>query len=232
MTDNPNSLEVSLIRSAARGHATAVLLLLQQDADPEYLNSLALTLAAANGHLECVKILAPISDTLADNSEALCQAATNGHVQCVEFLIPISDAAAENSGALCLAARNGHVECVNALIPKAEPLDATNALCIAAFEGHPECVALLLPLSASMRHTLNAFCSAAECGHVRVAELMLAHEPRISRALDFNELLSSAVARGHHDLAALFSSIIDKASLSSTVPQIQKTSSSAPSPRL
>lgn len=233
MTDKPNSLDMSLIRNAAIGHATQVTLLLGHGADPEYLNSLALTLSAANGHLECVKILAPLSDPLADNSEALRQAAENGRVECVEFLIPISEAAADGSAALCSAAQNGHAECVNALIPKAAARNASDALCLAASEGYVECVALLLPISACIAYTINAFYLAAGNGHARVAELILAGEPHLFGSLDFNNLLDSAVARGHHNLAALFSSIIDKAALRSTVPEIQETtSSSAPSPRL
>lgn len=79
----------------------------------------ALMLAAENGHVECVELLIPISDPLAEyeDSNPLTTAAFNGHADCVKLLIPVSDPKSGNNGALQWAALNGHVECVKLLIP-------------------------------------------------------------------------------------------------------------------
>jgi ankyrin repeat protein len=59
--------------------------------DPKALDSNALRWAAANGHLEIVKLLIPVSDPKAGGSYALRLAAENGHLEIVKLLIPVSD---------------------------------------------------------------------------------------------------------------------------------------------
>ena len=46
--------------------------------------------AAENGHLECVKILAPLEKGMKDNEDntALMLAAERGHLECVKILVP------------------------------------------------------------------------------------------------------------------------------------------------
>ena len=78
--------------------------------DPKAYDSFALRYAAANGHLEVVKILLPVSDPRANGSQALQWAAENGHLEIVKLLLPVSDPKANDSEALQAAALKGHLE--------------------------------------------------------------------------------------------------------------------------
>ena len=77
---------------------------------PKARGSWALRWAAANGHLEIIKLLLPVSDPRANDSQALRGAAANGHLEIVKLLLPVSDPKANDSEALQAAALKGHLE--------------------------------------------------------------------------------------------------------------------------
>jgi ankyrin repeat protein len=81
-----------------------------------------------NGHIECVKLLIPVSNPKDRYSSALQLAARHGHTQCVELLIPVSNPKAHNSYALQEAAVHGHTQCVELLYPVSDPMVALKQL--------------------------------------------------------------------------------------------------------
>jgi len=107
------------------------------------INTQHLLNAADQGNTAEVQRLISISD-LAFNNEALRRASAHGHVECVKMLIPVSNPKHNDSSALQWASANGYVACVKELIPVSEPKAQNNeALVAAAFYGHHECVDLL-----------------------------------------------------------------------------------------
>ena len=56
--------------------------------------------AAANGHLDCVKILAPLEKGMINSNKwtALMWAAWNGHFECAKILAPLEKGMKTNSG--------------------------------------------------------------------------------------------------------------------------------------
>lgn len=83
----------------------------------------ALQEAALYGHVECARILAPLSNPMLDDSLALRWAANIGSSEIVELLIPRSDPSAHNWTALTWAIDSGRDSCVNLLLPLFEPSD-------------------------------------------------------------------------------------------------------------
>jgi len=115
---------------------------------PREQKSVALRRAAEYGHVECVKLLLPVSNPKDLNSDALRLAAQNGHAECVKLLIPVSDPCNENSVALVCAALNRHVECVRLLIDVSQPKrDNSRALQWASFNNDQACFDLLYAVS-------------------------------------------------------------------------------------
>lgn len=92
------------------------------------LNNEALRRAAAHGHVECVKMLIPVSNPKHNDSSALQWAAANGYVACVKELIPVSEPKTHNNEALVAAAFYGHHECVDLLFDVCNPEDALEEL--------------------------------------------------------------------------------------------------------
>lgn len=87
-----NHIDQNLIAFAARGDVAQVATFLCRGANSLLTssNSSALSLAALNGHIECVKLLMPFSDPKRSDSQALRWAVENGHVECVKLLMPAS----------------------------------------------------------------------------------------------------------------------------------------------
>lgn len=112
-----------LLQAAAQGNLDEVWRLIPLS-DPKANYSCALDVAAQNGHTSCVELLVPISDPKAGNSFALRWAAANGHTSCVDLLIPVSDPKAQDSSALQFAIAFGHTECVDLLYPISDPVVA------------------------------------------------------------------------------------------------------------
>lgn len=189
-------LDEQLVESAEKGNASNVLLFLERGANPIANNSLPLYWASENGHAECVRLLAPLSDPQARNSRSLARAAYNGHVECVRILIPFSDPQADNSGALGNAALNGHIECVKLLAPVSDPEAAeSSALCQASANGHVECVKLLLSASNPCVDTSRALSWASLHGHVECVKALLPTSQPTSRGWATG--LSNVVKGGH-----------------------------------
>ena len=186
-------LNDALVDSAAAGNLGEMSNLLGQGADPKAELARALRLAAKNGHAECVALLLPISDPKALNSHALCLASFNGHAECVDLLLPFSDSEAAMPVALSWAAENGHAECVKRLLSRESP--------------SPENALMANP---------RPFHLAIGAGRASVVALMLAHEPSLAELIDFELAHWAAADRGHHELAALFLSIVERSEISTS----------------
>lgn len=178
-------LDLALASHAHDGLFLEVADFLRAGANPKYQNSLALRLAAGGGHVECLRLLIPLSDATACDRHALVWAATHGYADCVRLLIPASDLARNQSAALGAAAT----------------------------AGHADCVALLLPASAPLMDQPQPFNDAIENGRANVLSLMLAWEPALVGKIDLEQLRSRAEERGHQALAALALSIAERVEL-------------------
>jgi ankyrin repeat protein len=145
--DGQEKWNARLRQAAERGDLSALVQALDGGADALKGDSLALRWAAAAGHVDCVRLLIPVSDPLAWDSYALRAAAGNGYARCVELLIPASDAKAEDSWALRRAAEEGRTECVKLLIPASDPLakrvGSLDAAGLARKNGHVEVAAMI-----------------------------------------------------------------------------------------
>lgn len=136
-----------LLIDAARGGRVEDVRVLMKGC-PRDQKSVALRRAAEFGHVECVKLLIPVSDPKDLDSDALRVAAHNGHAQCVKALIPVSDPKNGHSVALVSAAMNKHAECVRMLIGVSEPqTDNSRALQWACFNNDQICFDLLCDVS-------------------------------------------------------------------------------------
>lgn len=177
-------------------------------------------------------LLAQGADPHASDFTALRLAAHHGHVECLRLLIPVSGLAAAAFQCVRVAARGGHAECVRLLVFASGPTDTyTKALHQAAINGCDECVKLLIPVSSPLVEILGALISTASNGHASTLSIMFAHEPRLLELLDLPSLLATAKANRHGELAVLLSSIIERQSLSAHVPE-PAPSLSPPPPRL
>jgi ankyrin repeat protein len=116
------ALNVQLRLAARSGDLAAVEQALEDGANARDADSGALSLAAEAGHVECVRLLLPVSEPMANESCALRRAASGGHVECVRLLIPVSEPLARQSYALRWAAEKGHADCVALLLPASDPL--------------------------------------------------------------------------------------------------------------
>lgn len=99
---------------AAQNDCVECLRLLLPFSDPTFSDSQALRLAAYYGSSECLNLLIPVSSHF---NEALENAASQGNDKCVELLIPVSDVSAKKHHALWLATKYGHITCVDLLAP-------------------------------------------------------------------------------------------------------------------
>lgn len=129
---------------------------------PREQKGVALRRAAEYGHVECVKLLIPVSNPKDLNSDALRLAAQNGHAECVKLLIPVSDPYNQCSVALVCAALNRHAECVRLLVDVSQPKsDNSRALQWASFNNDPICFDLLYDVS-DPQAALNCMCDDLE----------------------------------------------------------------------
>lgn len=201
-----------LVRRAKNGDHEGVAIILGRRAHPRLSDSEPLCWAAAEGHVECVKLLIPVSDPKARDSLALSMAADQGHVECVKLLMPVSDPTAENSIALRSAAQNGHAECVAALLTASDANDLDlQALHAAVKNGHVDCVKLLIPASIpNDRRLVSAVFSG---GSAEVLSLILAREPLFLAGLHLPGLLADAISGDNFGLSALLAAIIEQKAL-------------------
>ncbi len=181
--------------------------------------SLAIHIAAKNGHLDVVKYLVDHgfdSATLDEEGRsALHWAANNGHAETVEFLcrqegIDLNHANLNSDTALMMAANNGHAETVEFLCGQ-EGIDinqanqaGNTALILAANNGHAETVDFLcgqegIDLNHANQYGNTALMMAAYEGHRATVELLCGQT-----GIDVNHAtqrgitaLMMAAARGH-----------------------------------
>lgn len=145
MTYNPSKSD-RLIVAARQGCVDDVRALM--NGCPRDQKSVALRRAAEYGHVECVKLLIPVSNPKDLDSDALRLAAHNGHTECVRALIPVSDSDNYDSVALVSAAMKQHPECVRLLIGVSNPkADNSRALQWASFNNDQTCFDLLYEVS-------------------------------------------------------------------------------------
>ena len=183
-------MDQELVSAARAGRAGKVSELLACGANPRKKKSNALRWAALYGHVECVRLLLPTSDPMAEDSYALRGASQNGHAECAKMLLTVSDAKAKDCHAIQLAARNAHADCVRMLLPVSSPLCEIGGFLEEVFES----------------------------GHENVAALLIEEEPKLLDGVDLSECLAAARKRGHHDLAAYVSSIMDQKALVDVAP--------------
>lgn len=212
MADHINrNLNNRLVTCSLVGDLAGVASLLAQGADPHYGKSVALRIAAEQGHSECVEVLIPVSDPMAKDSLALRVAACYGHAECVKLLIPVSAPKANDSNALHLAARSGQVDCVRLLLPVSDPKVLNcNPLRLAASNGHVECFLLLMQASSPLIEINGILREALDTGQAGILSIILAHEPRLLAEIDLAATLADSVAEDHSELAALLKSIIEQ----------------------
>jgi hypothetical protein len=186
----------------------------------------AMMLAAAHGHVECVKALAPVSDANARDQRglsALMHAARGGHELCVRALTPLSDPLARNDKgqtALMHAANATHAACVRLLLPVSDPMAQDNegwtALMGAAQGYAPDCVKALLPFSdprqrnnhghdalkIALRHTfVMAPCGArdAEFECVRLLMPVSDIDAKCDKGISVDQEIKALTARAERD---------------------------------
>ncbi|TBV69747.1 ankyrin repeat domain-containing protein [Pseudoxanthomonas winnipegensis] len=146
--DDPRCAEDwALVNAARDGNAHVVQELLNEGkANPLWRNCEALFVAASAGHLECVKLLIPVSEAKVNDSAPLRWAAHNNHLDCVQVLIPVSDPKADHSLALQYAAQRQHIDVVKELLPHSDPVEAIRS-CVEY--GDPEAADLIRECVAS-----------------------------------------------------------------------------------
>ncbi|KAM7542139.1 hypothetical protein Aperf_G00000018490 [Anoplocephala perfoliata] len=149
----------------------------------------ALHYAAANGHLNCVKLLLKYDSPMEEQNE-------NGHTPLME------------------ATSNGHIEVARCLIENGANINThssefkESALTLASYKGHAEMVKFLLDAGASHEHRTDemhtALMEAAMEGHVDVARLLLDHGANVNIPQDsFESPLTLAACGGHTELVTL-----------------------------
>lgn len=176
-----SDLDDQLVRCAAANDVAGIANLLARGANPLHRDSFALSMAAAQGHDQCLRLLIPASEPKAGFSLALRWAAQNGHAECVRLLIPASNPNILNSKPLRVAASRGHVECFQTLIPVSSPL---------------------IDVKGMLGEVLDT-------GQAGILAIMLAREPRFLERINLGASLDAAVAAGHSELAALWLSLIE-----------------------
>ncbi|VUZ44566.1 unnamed protein product [Hymenolepis diminuta] len=149
----------------------------------------ALHYAAANGHLNCVKLLLEHGSPMEEQNE-------NGHTPLME------------------ATSNGHIEVARCLIEHGANINThssefkESALTLASYKGHADMVKFLLDAGASHEHRTDemhtALMEAAMEGHVEVARLLLDHGANVNIPQDsFESPLTLAACGGHTELVTL-----------------------------
>jgi len=154
-------LDYALIVAAEAGRPDEIRILLEAGADATRSNSIswksALTLAVEIRNLDCVRLLAPVSDVDATDFEemtALMRAAGSGQPRVVETLLPfakLTQANVRGETALYMAAQDGHAECARLLANPETCAQRTrqgeSAFEIAVQWGHLDAVRTLMPFT-------------------------------------------------------------------------------------
>lgn len=105
----------------------------------------AINHAAASGNHQELKIL--LDGVRLNDDYALGLAAVGGHVECVRLLIPVSSIHIKKTMAFRWAAQNNHLECVKELLAYSTPSSRTKALKAAVVFKNQQMIDLLAPFS-------------------------------------------------------------------------------------
>lgn len=187
----------ALEKAAENGSAACLAVLIgASNSKNKSSRSLALLMAAARGHAECVKLLVSHANP-ATQSDALTRAAARGHFECVELLIPGSNMKSFGGSALRSAAFAGSAPCVFALmesgslIPEREKVMALRLAVCRGHAGVAREIAIRLPDESFSAETLRA--EALASGHVDVVALFdsLREEEALSLATKAQPSFSS-----------------------------------------
>lgn len=226
---NQTQLDQDLLVSATSGSLADMHRLLLAGADPLFERSLAVSKAALRGHVECVKLLIPISGM--GESSAVSLAAAHGHVECVELLAPVSDSKA-NALAMCWSAQNGHFECARILAPLADlDGDYSHDLRVAAYHGNIEAIKILAPFC-NLSADPEPFRVAMDAGQADAVALFLSLAPTLIELINLDVDLPKARINEQYGLAALLQSIRDLREVSESSKALPSASRQAVGPRL
>ncbi|KAJ8365242.1 hypothetical protein SKAU_G00140730 [Synaphobranchus kaupii] len=211
-----------LFLAAQQGHAQVAKALLRAGADVNRVtddDASPLFAAVSNGHTEVAELL--VSNGAEVNRphsvsgwSCLHQAAFKGHAEIVRFLVGVARVNAIDDfeiTPLFVAAQYGQRRCLEILADaganvNCQSHDLATPMLIASQEGHLDCVEALLDRGADP----NLYCNddkwqlpahaAAEFGHVRVLERLLAVTDRVcDRGVGKVSPVYSAVLRGQSD---------------------------------
>ncbi|XP_064614548.1 ankyrin repeat and SOCS box protein 14-like [Liolophura sinensis] len=157
--------DTALHFAASYGHVEITALLLEYISDPDIPDCIGITplyLAAEEGHLNVVEILAPKCDLYSmcgDKGRPLDAAVEYGHLDCLKYFLEHGDTVMikDNNGRtpLMKAACRGHVDMVKFLLDRASDISAEDdlgktALSYAVLSMNPKCVEVLLSAGASV----------------------------------------------------------------------------------
>lgn len=135
---------IRLVRAAGAGNTAEVAHLIPIS-NPTHMFNLALRVAAQMGHVECVKLLIPVS--LPVKSAPLLNAVEKGHTQCVRLLIPVTEEICIHE-ALCVAAQFNFIDCVKLLVHACDPTYKKSLpLQLAVEHNNQQCIDLLYDFS-------------------------------------------------------------------------------------
>ena len=223
-----------LLLAADQGHAEAVGLLLDKDAEPNQVHekngTFPLLQAAKNGHAEVVRLLLdkdaePNQVNEKNGLFPLLLAAQEGHAEVVGLLLdkdaePNQVDEKDSLFPLLQAAQQGHAEVVRLLLDKdAEPnqvneKNGTFPLLQAAQQGHAEVVGLLLdkdaePNQVDEKNSNFPLLQAAQNGHAEVVRLLLDKDAEPNQVNEKDGLfpLLQAAQNGHAEVVRL---LLDK----------------------
>lgn len=188
----------------------------------------ALMLAASLPNADCVKLLLPVSDPLAQDRVSgrtpLMIAALHGRFSSVEALLPVSNPREKDRAgdtALIFAAGNGRLDVLELLLPVSDAAkrNATHfdALACAVASTGPDivqCARLLAPLCDARRSPGNwtPLMTAAHRGNVEIAQILIPHSDVEAALPDGATALSLALRLGHAECArAILDAIQEKA---------------------
>ena len=106
-----------LIAAAVCGDADGVKRHINQAGKKVAGKMTALMYAAKYGHLECVKILAPLEKGMKDNSgrTALMHADKQGHLECVKILAPLEQEMKDKDGRTAKSIASSNKDCYDYL---------------------------------------------------------------------------------------------------------------------
>ena len=116
-------------------------------------NSDLLNQASANGDVDAVKRLIPISNPTANNCQPLLTAVSLGHVEIVQLLLPVSERKAILNLTVGLAIQHNQIAVLGVLLPHIQPEYLEVNLRFAVIERNIEAIKTLVPYTSKKDNT-------------------------------------------------------------------------------